>query len=213
LVRPRAGFTVVCAVGAEPPHDGFRGIDLPMFSARSASGRKCLIGMIAPTPRQGRSSLRRGERFLFQLKHATAGISRDQATDVASDGMASKSVPAAQIACITTAILRASATAARSCARTGSRTASSLLTPTFSTTAVPPEAGSSIGPGVSCPSAYATGRTAQVLISGTWYYGMPEACEFPSDKRSYSLQVWTGSSGIGVRPLEYGSSSGTTSLR
>ena len=76
---------------------GLRGIDLPMFSARSANGRKSLYRNDRTHAPAG-TFRKDGESF----SSGAARIAGDHA-DAVGSAIASKSVPVAQIACITTA--------------------------------------------------------------------------------------------------------------
>ena len=109
-VGTSAGFTVVYAVGTEPPQDGYSRV--PMCT--SASSRTQTSGMAGPTSRQGRltASEARMRNHSGSAHGAIAGT--EAGRHYAGAPVAGlKTRPSRHIACITTASLRARATAAR----------------------------------------------------------------------------------------------------
>ena len=111
-VGTSAGFTVVYAVGTEPPQDGYSRV--PMCTSRSASSRNQTSGMAGPTSRQGRltASEARMRNHSGSAHSAVAGT--EAGRHYAGAPVAGlKTRPSRHIACITTASLRARATAAR----------------------------------------------------------------------------------------------------
>jgi hypothetical protein len=118
LGRAYAGFTVVSAVGTGPPHDGHSGDQPSNVECAVQEGGNAQRGMTSPTSPAGtsRSSgrtehgdgrLPRGADLTTELR----GAGSQGAADGAALGL--KSVPFFHIACMTTANLRARATAAR----------------------------------------------------------------------------------------------------
>jgi len=114
-----AGLTVVSAVGTGPPHDGPSG-DRPSTVVYAVQGGGNIYrGMASPTFPAGTSrSSRRTEHGDGRSPHDIHLMTKEPG-EVGSQGAADgaalgvKSTPFFHIACMTTAILRATATAAR----------------------------------------------------------------------------------------------------
>ena len=116
LGRAYARFTVVSAVGAGPPHDGHSGASNVECAVQE--GGNAQRGMTSPTSPAGTSrSSGRTEHGDDRSPHGAdlttelRGAGSQGAADGAALGL--KSVPFFHIACMTTANLRATATAAR----------------------------------------------------------------------------------------------------
>jgi hypothetical protein len=119
LGRASAGFTVVSAVGTRPPHDGHSGDRPSTVVCAVQGGGNVYRGMASPTFPAGtsRSSRRtehgdgRSTHDIHLMAKELGEVGSQVAADVAALGL--KSTPFFHIACMTTAILRATATAAR----------------------------------------------------------------------------------------------------
>jgi hypothetical protein len=113
-----ARFTVVCAVGMAPPHDGHsRGWPSKVSNAVQ-DGRNSSHRMAAPTSPAGTSRASEDRRNTQEACRSThgrpsRGVTRTVQAAAGTAARGSKSVPVFHIACRITASLRASATAAR----------------------------------------------------------------------------------------------------
>jgi hypothetical protein len=105
-----AGFTVVYAVGTEPPQDGYSRV--PMCTSRSASSRNQTSGMAGPTSRQGHLTASEARmRNHSGSAHGAVAPTEAGRHYAGAPVAGSKTRPSRHIACITTASLRARARA------------------------------------------------------------------------------------------------------
>jgi hypothetical protein len=118
LGRAYARFTVVSAVGTRPPHDGHSGDRPSTVECAVQEGGNPERGMTSPTSPAGTSrssgSTEHGDGQSPHRAYLTTelpGAGSQVPANVAALGL--KSAPFFHIACMTTAILRATATAAR----------------------------------------------------------------------------------------------------